>query len=267
MAWVNFKRGLFVEPVPRAGALGGGAAAQCLRCGRGLGRDAATGVWSAQVRRDLSGRYYSCLVEVFAPGAGLVCNRVTDPCSLRLNADSQRSWHLKWLADAGLTDVHLLSVFDFASVPESACLTSKVSGSSDSPVQQAQVMAAAATDCFNWGYDPWHFGAPEGSHASDADDGARRIVEFRRTVQALHGAGLRVGMDRVYNQTSASGQNPKSVLDRIVPGYYQRLDAAGAVEHSTCCENTATEHRMMARLMIDTTRVWAREHGIDSFRC
>jgi pullulanase-type alpha-1,6-glucosidase len=85
-------------------------------------------------------------------------------------------------------------------------------------------------------------------------------------VQALHAVGLRLGMDVVYNHTSASGQAPKSVLDRIVPGYYQRLDAAGAVAHSTCCENTATEHRMMARLMIDTAVVWARHHGIDSFR-
>jgi pullulanase len=47
-------------------------------------------------------------------------------------------------------------------------------------------------------------------------------------VQALHQAGLRVGMDVVYNHTSASGQNDKSVLDRIVPGYYHRLDGNGA---------------------------------------
>jgi len=85
-------------------------------------------------------------------------------------------------------------------------------------------------------------------------------------VQALHRAQLRVGMDVVYNHTAASGQHEKSVLDRIVPGYYQRLDAKGVVERSTCCDNTATEHRMMAKLMIDSVALWAREYKIDSFR-
>jgi len=175
--------------------------------------------------------------------------------------------HLKRLADAGVTDVHLLPVFDLASVPERGCTTPTVPNAPpDSEAQQATVMAQAATDCFNWGYDPWHFTAPEGSFASDPDDGATRVREFRAMVQALHHANLRVGMDMVYNHTTASGQHPKSVLDRIVPGYYQRLDADGVVERSTCCDNTATEHRMMAKLMIDSAVVWARDYGIDSMR-
>ena len=49
-------------------------------------------------------------------------------------------------------------------------------------------------------------------------------------------------MDVVYNHTSQSGQDPKSVLDKIVPGYYYRLDAEGNVTTSTCCQNTATEN-------------------------
>ncbi len=175
--------------------------------------------------------------------------------------------HLRRLAQAGMTDVHLLPVFDLASVPEEGCTTPAVpAGPADSDVQQAEVMKHAATDCFNWGYDPFHFTAPEGSYASDAADGAVRVREFRAMVQSLHRAGLRVGMDMVYNHTSASGQDPKSVLDRIVPGYYHRLDAKGLVERSTCCDNTATEHRMMAKLMIDSAVVWARDYKIDSMR-
>jgi pullulanase-type alpha-1,6-glucosidase len=85
-------------------------------------------------------------------------------------------------------------------------------------------------------------------------------------VMALHAAGLRVGMDVVYNHTSAAGQHPKSVLDRIVPGYYHRRNAQGGVERSTCCDNTATEHTMMAKLMSDSVLLWAREHRIDGFR-
>ncbi len=175
--------------------------------------------------------------------------------------------HLTALAQAGISDIHLLPVFDIATIPEAGCATPAVpQAAADSELQQAAVMAVAGRDCFNWGYDPFHFNAPEGSYASDAGDGAARVRELRAMVQALHGAGLRVGMDVVYNHTTASGQSPRSVLDRIVPGYYQRLDAEGKVERSTCCDNTATEHRMMARLMRDSVALWARHYRIDSFR-
>jgi pullulanase/glycogen debranching enzyme len=183
------------------------------------------------------------------------------------HAGSEGMQQLAALARAGLTDIHLLPVFDIASVPELGCSSPQVPDAGpDSPLQQAAVMAGAAGDCFNWGYDPLHFNAPDGSYASRADDGALRIREFRQMVLALHGAGLRVGMDVVYNHLSASGQQADSVLDRIVPGYYHRLDAQGQVERSTCCANTATEHRMMGKLMQDSVRLWARAYQIDSFR-
>ena len=136
----------------------------------------------------------------------------------------------------------------------------------DSAAPQAATTSSAATDCFNWGYDPLHFNAPEGSYATDADDGARRIRELRQMVMALHAAGLRVGMDVVYNHTSASGQHAQSVLDRIVPGYYHRLNAQGMVERSTCCDNTATENLMMGKLLQDSVTLWAQQYRIDSFR-
>ena len=174
--------------------------------------------------------------------------------------------HLKALAKAGLTDIHLLPVYDIASVPEKACARPAPRGAADGEDQQALVMKTAASDCYNWGYDPFHYNAPEGSYASDAQDGARRIVELREMVMNLHRAGLRVGMDVVYNRTFAAGQKEKSVLDRVVPGYYHRLDATGAVTQSTCCDNTATENAMMAKLMIDSAVLWARHYRMDSFR-
>ncbi len=298
-----------------------------------LRQDAATGVWSASWPRDLSGRYYTYLVDVHTARHGLVRNRVTDPYAISLDADSRRSYisgldtpalkppgwdthraptrvqaqtdmvvyelhvrdfsasddsvptahrgkylaftdggsrgmrHLRALAAAGLTDVHLLPVFDFATVPEHGCTTPRVPAAApDSDAQQAAVVAGAAGDCFNWGYDPLHFNAPEGSYASDAGDGAKRIREFRQMVMALHRAGLRVGMDVVYNHTAASGQRALSVLDRVVPGYYHRLDERGEVARSTCCDNTATEHRMMGKLMADSVVLWATQYRIDSFR-
>ena len=186
------------------------------------------------------------------------------------HADSAGMRHLRALAQAGVTDLHLLPVFDIGTIPERGCTTPDPAELARhgpaSETQQALVMAGAAGDCYNWGYDPLHYTVPEGSYAVDADDPGARIVEFRRMVQALHAAGLRVGMDVVYNHTTASGRHRLSVLDRIVPGYYHRLDAAGRVERSTCCDNTATEHRMMARLMSDSVLTWARDYRIDSFR-
>ncbi|MER6503379.1 pullulanase-type alpha-1,6-glucosidase [Streptomyces sp. NPDC001455] len=178
--------------------------------------------------------------------------------------------HLKRLADAGTNYVHLLPAFDIGTIPEKrsdrtepACDLSAYAP--DSAEQQACVAAAAARDGFNWGYDPLHYTVPEGSYASDPD-GPRRTVEFRRMVQGLNGAGLRTVMDVVYNHTVAAGQDDKSVLDRIVPGYYQRLLDDGTVATSTCCAGTAPEHTMMGRLVVDSVVTWARQYKIDGFR-
>ena len=188
------------------------------------------------------------------------------------HAGSNGMRHLQALSRAGMTDVHLLPVYDIATVPEKGCkstlpdIAALPNLQPDGLEQQAAVTAVKFSDCYNWGYDPYHYSAPEGSYASDAADGAKRIVEFRQMVQALHRAGLRVGMDVVYNHTFSAGQHAQSVLDRVVPGYYHRLSATGAIERSTCCDNTATENLMMAKLMIDSAELWAVQYKIDSFR-
>ena len=177
--------------------------------------------------------------------------------------------HLKRLAEAGLTHVHLLPAFDIATVNEDASTWPALADLSklppDSDQQQAAVGRARGIDGFNWGYDPQHYGVPEGSYATDPD-GPARVIEFRRMVQGLAALDLRVVMDVVYNHTHASGMADHSVLDRIVPGYYQRLNADGAVENSTCCSNTASEHRMMEKLMVDDLVHWACDYKVDGFR-
>ncbi|WP_339938150.1 alpha-1,6-glucosidase domain-containing protein [Undibacterium luofuense] len=296
--------------------------------------DDATGIWSAHLNGKLNGQYYQYIAEVFVPGTGVVLNRVTDPYSVSLNADSKRSYiadlsdpaltpagwqsqarpdtvrhladmsiyemhvrdfsvsdtsvrptwrgkflafteqkshgirYLKELAKAGMTDVHLLPVFDFATVPEKDCKTPQIRAGGNSPAARIAQAKSAASDCYNWGYDPFHFNSPEGSYSTNPDDAARRIIEFRQMVMALHKAGLRVGMDVVYNHTAFSGQHSQSVLDRIVPGYYHRLNNSGKVEDSTCqpCGNTATEHLMMGKLVSDSLSVWTNAYKIDSFR-
>ena len=174
---------------------------------------------------------------------------------------SNGSKHLRALAAAGLTHVHLLPTYDLASVTESGCTTPSISDTDAvSSAQQASVAATRDTDCFNWGYDPKHYGAPDGAFATDAADGRVRVLEFREMVAALHGAGLRVVLDVVYNHTAGN------FLDRIVPGYYYRLNGDGVIETSSCCQNTAPEFAMMEKLMIDTLKTWAVQYRVDGFR-
>ncbi|GAA3932230.1 pullulanase-type alpha-1,6-glucosidase [Streptomyces gulbargensis] len=184
--------------------------------------------------------------------------------------NSKGSKHLKALADSGTSHVHLLPVFDIGTVPEKKSAQTAPACdlkvyAPDSEEQQACVAAAAAKDAYNWGYDPLHYTVPEGSYATDPN-GTRRTVEFRRMVQALGDQRLRTVMDVVYNHTVAAGQSDKSVLDRIVPGYYQRLQADGTVATSTCCANTAPENAMMGKLVVDSVVTWAKQYKIDGFR-
>ncbi|MEU1272241.1 pullulanase-type alpha-1,6-glucosidase [Streptomyces sp. NPDC005799] len=303
---------------------------------KAMRRDDSTGVWSVTGPASWKGKEYRYVVKVWAPSVRkVVTNKVTDPYSLALTADSERSlvvdlddkslapsgWsglakpkavplrdaqiqelhirdfsvadktvpakdqgtylaftdsnsdgsrHLRELARSGTSYVHLLPAFDFATVPEKKADQATpdcdlASYPADSDQQQACVAKTAAKDAYNWGYDPYHFSVPEGSYATDPN-GTGRTVEFREMVKALNQDGLRVVMDVVYNHTSAAGEADTSVLDQIVPGYYQRLLADGSVANSTCCANTAPENAMMGKLVVDSIVTWAKEYKVDGFR-
>ncbi|AWB65445.1 DUF3372 domain-containing protein [Saccharobesus litoralis] len=215
-----------------------------------------------------------------------------------LEQDSHGIKHLKMLHKAGLNNIHLLPTFDIGTVNEDPELVMDLSDplsklcrivpdhficqSDYQPQQklqdllasydpkgsdaQAVIEAQRGYDPYNWGYDPFHYTVPEGSYALNPD-GESRIVEFREMVQRIHNMGFRVIMDVVYNHTYQAGLREKSVLDKIVPGYYYRKNPlTGSIEQSTCCDNTATERRMMAKLMTDSLVVWARDYKIDGFR-
>ncbi|MGW5426091.1 pullulanase-type alpha-1,6-glucosidase [Streptomyces sp. NPDC004059] len=303
---------------------------------RPMHRDDTTGVWSVTGPASWKGKPYRYVVKVWAPSVRkMVTNKVTDPYSVALTADSERSlvvdlndkalapsgWsalrkpkavplkdaqiqelhirdfsvadktvpakdqgtylafadrgsdgsrHLKELAKSGTSYVHLLPAFDIATIPEKKADQASpdcdlASYAADSDKQQECVAKTAAKDAYNWGYDPYHYTVPEGSYATDPD-GTARTVQFRTMVQSLNEDGLRVVMDVVYNHTAASGQADTSVLDRIVPGYYQRLLADGSVANSTCCSNTAPENAMMGKLVVDSIVTWAKEYKVDGFR-
>lgn len=181
--------------------------------------------------------------------------------------------HLQRLADAGINSIHLLPTFDIATIPEpretqSIPQITKPIADPASEQPQAAVAAVAGEDGFNWGYDPYHYQAPEGSYA--VDPSARgRVLEYREMVAALANTGdngLRLVADQVFNHLAESGQSAKAVFDKVVPGYYHRLNNDGRVETSTCCENLATEHAMMEKVMVDTVKMWARDYKVSGFR-
>ncbi len=181
--------------------------------------------------------------------------------------DTDGMRHLRTLAQSGLRAVHILPSFHFASVNEDKSTWLFPGNLSQYPPdgeqQQAAVTATQSSPAYNWGYDPVHYMTPEGSYAINPDNRAR---EYRTMVEGLHRAGLRVIQDVVFNHTNASGEGPNSNLDEVAPGYYHRLDGDGNLETGSCCPDTAPEHRMMEKLIIDTLVLNAKQYKIDGFR-
>ena len=147
--------------------------------------------------------------------------------------------HLKEL---GVTHVHLLPSFDFASIDESKL---------DHPQ-------------YNWGYDPLNYNVPEGSYSTNPADPKTRIFEFKQMVKSLHDNGLKVVLDVVYNHTyDLAGSN----FERTVPGYFYRTNAEGKPANASGCGNeTASERAMMRRFMVESVEYWMKEYHIDGFR-
>ena len=146
-----------------------------------------------------------------------------------------------YLVNLGITHVHLLPVYDYATVDETKL---------DTPQ-------------FNWGYDPKNYNVPEGSYSTDPYNGEVRIKEYKQMVQGLHDAGLGVVMDVVYNHT----YDANSAFNKIVPYYYYRYTSTGANSSASGCGNdTASERYMFRKFMVDSVSYWAQEYKLDGFR-
>ena len=147
--------------------------------------------------------------------------------------------HLKEL---GITHVHLLPSFDFASIDENRL----------------------DLNVYNWGYDPQNYNVPEGSFSTNPFDPTVRIREFKQMVQALHSNGFRVILDVVYNHTSSASRSPFALT---VPQYFYRYNADGSLSNGSGCGNeVASEKEMARRYIVESVKYWAKEYRIDGFR-
>ena len=146
-----------------------------------------------------------------------------------------------YLKKLGVKYVQIMPFYDFGSVDESKNIM----------------------DQYNWGYDPLNYNCPEGSYSSNPKKGEVRIKECKQMIQALHNAGIGVIMDVVYNHTYTSD----SWFQRTVPNYYYRMNNDGTFSNGSGCSNdTASEHLMFRKYMIDSVTYWASEYHIDGFR-
>ena len=148
---------------------------------------------------------------------------------------------MDYLKKLGVKYVQIMPMYDFGSVDESKDIMKQ----------------------FNWGYDPVNYNVPEGSYATNPFDGAVRIRECKQMIQALHNAGIGVIMDVVYNHTYSTD----SWFQYTVPNYYYRMNEDGTFSNGSGCSNdTASEHLMFRKYMIDSVTYWAKEYHIDGFR-
>ena len=146
------------------------------------------------------------------------------------------------LRDLGITHVHILPSYDYASVDETR-------------LDENQ---------YNWGYDPQNYNVPDGSYATDPYLPEVRIREFKQMVQALHRAGIRVVLDVVYNHTF---NTTDSNFERTAPGYFYRQRPDGSLADGSGCGNeTASDRPMMRRYMVESVRYWINEYHLDGFR-
>lgn len=151
-------------------------------------------------------------------------------------------WAIEHLKSLGVTAIHLLPSFDYASVDEEHL---------DRPQ-------------FNWGYDPLNYNVPEGSYSTNPFKPEVRVKEFKQMVKALHDAGIAVILDVVYNHTM---DIQSSNFQRTNPDvFYRKNDKGEYSDGSGCGNETASENPLMRQYMIESFKYWADEYHLDGFR-
>ena len=269
--------------------------------------DEKTGVWSASISGDLSGKYYTYSVtygdetkvtgDVYAKGCGVngLRSMVVNPAAV--NPPNWENDNHVYVAQQTNASVWEISVADFSSsetsgvseanrgkflaFTESGTTIDGIQGGTPTcvdflkklGVKYVQIMpmydfgsvdeSKDIMKQYNWGYDPVNYNCPEGSYSTNPYDGNTRIKECKQMIQALHNAGIGVVMDVVYNHTYSTD----SWFQYTVPNYYYRVNPDGSFSNGSGCSNdTASEHLMFRKYMVDSVTYWAKEYHIDGFR-
>jgi glycogen operon protein len=157
---------------------------------------------------------------------------------------------LQHLVDLGVTAVELLPVHH--SVPEEFLVKRGLTN--------------------YWGYNTIGFFAPQANYSAAvrAGQAGGQVQEFRSMVDALHGAGLEVILDVVFNHTAEGGAGGPTLSFRgLDNSAYYRLDSADAsryVDTTGTGNSLNTDHPTTLRLIMDSLRYWLSHMGVDGFR-
>ncbi len=188
-------------------------------------------------------------VEKDKPGT---FKEITD--ALGTNGNGKFGKHLR---DLDVTHVQILPMFEYA-------VTTKGSSSTDSDGKET-VSFTENDNAYNWGYNPYNWNTPESRYVKDMTDGSDAISQMQEMIKAFHDAGIAVIMDVVYNHTAGTGKG--SIYDMTVPKYFYRMDSQGNYSNGSGCGNeTASEHAMVRKYMIDSLKHWMNDYHINGFR-
>ncbi len=163
----------------------------------------------------------------------------------------------KHLRDLGVTHVQILPMFEYAVATK---------GSSTTGSDGKETVTFAKNDnAYNWGYNPYNWNTPESRYVQNMTEGSDAVSQMQDMIKAFHDAGIAVIMDVVYNHTAGTGNG--SIYDMTVPKYFYRMDSQGNYSNGSGCGNeTASEHAMVRKYMIDSLKHWMKDYHINGFR-
>ncbi|MEW4353660.1 type I pullulanase [Streptococcus pneumoniae] len=268
-------------------------------------QDNTIGVWSLTLPEDLSGHAYQYQLDfghkmeltrdpysvATSPDGKRTAIVSRAECQLEKQEDSTAPWRLDNPCQAVIYEMHIRDLTKSATSGVSPALRGTFLGACEKGTTNPRGQATAfdyicslgvnvvqlqpvsdrhkdydekGNVLYNWGYDPQNYNALESSFSSNPSDPAQVIRDFKTMVQRYHEAGISVVLDVVYNHIYSTFDSP---FQMTVPDYYYRMNPDGSFQNGTGVgSETASEHEMFRKYMIDSLTYWVREFGIDGFR-
>jgi glycogen operon protein len=118
-----------------------------------------------------------------------------------------------------------------------------------------------------WGYNPVGYFAPYAGYAADTLR-CGHVREFKQMVRALHGAGIEVILDVVYNHTGEGDHLGPTLAYRGIDNraYYRLRDGRFYRDYTGCGNTLDVRHPRVLQLIMDSLRYWRTEMRVDGFR-
>jgi len=119
-----------------------------------------------------------------------------------------------------------------------------------------------------WGYAPISFFAPHHAYSS-RQDSLGPLDEFRDMVKALHGSGIEVILDVVFNHTAEGNHDGPTLSFRgfdNITYYILEQDRSRYANYSGTGNTLNANHHIVRRMILDSLRYWVKEMHVDGFR-